>query len=271
MNISEWLRSATRQLKEIGIESSRLDAELILSHTLHKPRTYLHAHLDDKIDQRHKDIADARLQLRLERVPIAYITGHKEFYGRRFKVTPATLIPRPESENIIHTLLAASSNEITPKTLIDIGTGSGALAITAKLERPHLAVTASDISDKALAIAKENAKIHNTNIYFRNMNLLNNHAGPIDYLIANLPYVDKDWVDTSPELKHEPSIALYAQNKGLDLINKLLPQAQRWLTDKGILLLEADPSQHESIIKEARKHDLKHVQTKGYCLALVKN
>lgn len=271
MDISTWLRHATKQLKDVGITSNRLDAELILSHTIRKPRTYLHAHLDELIDQRRKDIADARLQLRLERVPLAYIMGHKEFYGRRFKVSPATLIPRPESEDIIETLLAASSGEITPKILIDVGTGSGALAITAKLERPHLQVTASDISSKALAIAKDNAQAHQADIHFRTMDLLNDHAGPIDYLIANLPYVDASWTDTSPELKHEPSEALYAPDGGLRIINKLLPQAKRWLTKSGLLLLEADPSQHEAIIKEAsKKHHLKHVQTKGYCLTFSK-
>lgn len=105
MNISEWLIDATKQLKDIGIGSPRLDAELILAETLRKPRTHLHANLETEIDPRRIDIADARLRLRLERVPLAYILGHKEFYGRDFRVTPDVLVPRPESEAIITTML----------------------------------------------------------------------------------------------------------------------------------------------------------------------
>lgn len=271
MTISEWLQEATKQLKDAGIPTSRLDAEIILTHTIRKPKTYLHAHLNDTIDPRRKDIANARLELRLDRVPVAYITGHKEFYGRPFKVSPATLIPRPESEDIIDTLLAASSSEITHKTLVDVGTGSGALAITAKLERPHLSVIASDISPKALSIAQFNAKAHNADIHFRKMSLLDTHAGPLDYILANLPYVDRSWSDLSPELKYEPHEALFADKQGLSLIFRLLPQAKRWLTDAGLLLLEADPSQHDDIIKEAKISGLGYIQTKGYCIAFQKS
>ena len=270
MDISTWLKTATKQLKDVGIPTARLDAELILSHSLRKPRTYLHAHLEDEVDPRRKDIANARLQLRLERVPLAYIIGHKEFYGRRFKVSPATLIPRPESEDIIETLLAATSSEITAKTLVDVGTGSGALAITAKLERPHLTVIASDISTKALAVARINASNYQADVLFRAMNLLNEHAGTIDYLIANLPYVDEAWTDTSPELRHEPAEALYANNGGLELIYKLLPQAKRWLAVDGLVLLEADPTQHDAILATAHTHGLKKASAKGYCLALAR-
>ena len=112
MNISDWLRSATKRLKDIGIESPRLDAELILAETLRKPRTYLHAHLDEDIDPRRIDIAEARLDLRKDRVPIAYIIGHKEFYGREFHVTPSVLIPRPESEDIVTTFLDIAAGDI---------------------------------------------------------------------------------------------------------------------------------------------------------------
>ena len=102
--ISEWIRSAFTRLKDADIPSPRLDAEIILAHTLRKGRTYLHAHSDESLTDRELEVAEARLQLRLDRTPIAYIIGHKEFYGRQFRVTPATLIPRPESEAIIDIL-----------------------------------------------------------------------------------------------------------------------------------------------------------------------
>jgi release factor glutamine methyltransferase len=270
MDISAWLKQATKQLKDIGIDSNRLDAELILSHTLRKPRTYLHAHLEDIIDPRRKDIADARLELRKERVPLAYIIGHKEFYGRRFKVTPATLIPRPESEDIISLLLEYTADEITPKTLIDVGTGSGCLAITAKLERPHLSVTACDISPAALRVAQENATQLHASVTFIKSDLLSQVVVPAEYICANLPYVDRTW-ETSPELQSEPDLALYAADEGLRIIRRVLPQAVASLRPNGLLFCEADPVQHAMIINDAQPLGLHHITTRGYCIVLRKS
>lgn len=272
MDISTWLRKATKELKDIGIESNRLDAELILSHTLRKPRTYLHAHLDETIDPRRKDIADARLGLRKERTPLAYIIGHKEFYGRLFKVTPATLIPRPETEDIVAQLLEDTTEEISPKTLIDVGTGSGCLGITAKLERPNFTVTLLDISPQALSIAQKNAQLLHAEVTTQRSDLLANYAVPADYIVANLPYVDRQWsVDTiSPELRSEPELALYASNHGLKLILQLVPQAFRQLRPKGRLYLEADPVQHAPIKRAASQTGLTFVTVRGYCLVFSK-
>ena len=129
--ITSWLTTATNTLKQADIASARLDAELILANTLRKNRTYLHAHLDEEIDPRRVDIAEARLSLRLDRVPLAYILGKKEFYGREFEVSPSVLVPRPESEEMINLLLKLVPRDDQPRTLIDIGTGSGCLGITA--------------------------------------------------------------------------------------------------------------------------------------------
>ena len=131
MIINDWLRTSVDLLNTKGIPSARLDAELLLSHTLRKNRTWLHAHGDEALDVRAQEIANARLDLRLDRVPIAYIIGHKEFYGRRFAVTTSTLIPRPESEAMIELL---QTIPMKPRSkLVDVGTGSGCLGITAKL------------------------------------------------------------------------------------------------------------------------------------------
>lgn len=269
-SISVWLREVTKQLKDTGIESSRLDAELILAHTLRKPRTYLHAHLDEEIDGRRLDIANARLDLRLERTPLAYIVGHKEFYGRRFTVTPSVLVPRPESEAMIEWLLELTSEEILPKKLVDVGTGSGVLGITAKLERPNLDVTLIDVDAKALAVAARNAETLGAPVHTTRSNLLDRQGFSIDYVMANLPYVDAAWEDTSPELKHEPSIALYASEGGLKLIYQLLPQLQRWLTHDGIALLEADPTQHLEILEAAQRYGLDGLGSREYILGLKK-
>ena len=267
MIISEWLKIATKSLKTANIPSARLDAELILANTLRKNRTYLHAHLDEEIDPRRFDIANARLDLRLDRVPIAYILGYKEFYGRRFTVSPSVLIPRPESEDLISLFLELTAGEIAEKVLIDVGTGSGCLGITAKLERSNLSVILSDISKPALNIAEKNANALNADVHIQQQSLLNGQLKPVDYIFANLPYVDKNW-DVSPELQYEPEIALFAEDEGLKLILQLISQAPRCLTPEGLLFIEADPQQHNRIIDEAVKNGFVKERVLNYILVL---
>ena len=267
MIISEWLKIATKSLKTANIPSARLDAELILANTLRKNRTYLHAHLDEEIDPRRFDIANARLDLRLDRVPIAYILGYKEFYGRRFTVSPSVLIPRPESEDLISLFLELTASEIAEKVLIDVGTGSGCLGITAKLERSNLSVILSDISKPALNIAEKNANALNADVHIQQQSLLNGQLKPVDYIFANLPYVDKNW-DVSPELQYEPDIALFAEDEGLKLILQLISQAPRCLTPEGLLFIEADPQQHNRIIDEAVKNGFVKERVLNYILVL---
>ena len=267
MIISVWLKIATKSLKTANIPSARLDAELILANTLRKNRTYLHAHLDEEIDPRRFDIANARLDLRLDRVPIAYILGYKEFYGRRFTVSPSVLIPRPESEDLISLFLELTASEIAEKVLIDVGAGSGCLGITAKLERSNLSVILSDISKPALNIAEKNANALNADVHIQQQSLLNGQLKPVDYIFANLPYVDKSW-DVSPELKYEPDIALFAEDEGLKLILQLISQAPRCLTPEGLLFIEADPQQHNRIIDEAVKNGFVKERALNYILVL---
>ena len=267
MIISEWLKIATKSLKTANIPSARLDAELILANTLRKNRTYLHAHLDEEIDPRRFDIANARLDLRLDRVPIAYILGYKEFYGRRFTVSPSVLIPRPESEDLISLFLELTASEIAEKALIDVGTGSGCLGITAKLERSNLSVILSDISKPALNITEKNANALNADVHIQQQSLLNGQLKPVDYIFANLPYVDKNW-DVSPELQYEPDIALFAEDEGLKLILQLISQAPKCLTPDGLLFIEADPQQHNRIIDEATKKGFIKERILNYILVL---
>ena len=267
MIVSEWLKTATKSLKAENIPSARLDAELILANTLRKNRTYLHAHLDEEIDPRRFDIANARLDLRLDRVPIAYILGYKEFYGRRFTVSPSVLIPRPESEDLISLFLELTASEIAEKVLIDVGAGSGCLGITAKLERSNLSVILSDISKPALNIAEKNANALNADVHIQQQSLLNGQLKPVDYIFANLPYVDKNW-DVSPELQYEPEIALFAEDEGLKLILQSVSQAPRCLTSEGLLFIEADPQQHNRIIDEAVKNGFVQERVLNYILVL---
>lgn len=266
-SIASWLTRAVSRLHSYAIDSARLDAELILAHTVHKPRTWLHAHPEHLLTKAQIDIVNARLKLRIDRVPLAYIIGHKEFYGRLFHVTPATLIPRPESEVIISLL----SQFITPthRTLLDVGTGSGCLGITAKLEHPKLEVALSDISDAALKVARDNARQLRADVTTTTSDLFTHISGRFDIIIANLPYVDHSW-DVAPDLAHEPASALYADEDGLAIIKQCLSRAHTHLSSHGYLLLEADPCQHTTIITYAQNLGYHHQTTDGYCLVLTR-
>jgi release factor glutamine methyltransferase len=271
--LSDWLKHANRQLADAGISSARLDAEIILAHTLGKGRTFLHAHGDALLESRLREIADARLQLRLDRTPIAYIVGHKEFYGRLFKVTPATLIPRPESEDIITLvkgLLPKSTSILTThQRLVDVGTGSGCLGITAKCEIPDLDVTLLDISRHALTVARKNAEKLHADVTTTRSDLLDHYPFSADFIVANLPYVDPSW-QRSPETQHEPEIALFASDSGLHLIKKLIVQAPARLAAGGFLLLEADPRQHKAITAIAKDYGLHVHSSRGFIVCLKK-
>lgn len=211
-------------------------------------------------------------------LPQAYKDGYKDFYGRDFIVTPDVLIPRPETEQIIDIVLnlagkaylpgvKPASRQLTEKPVIlDVGTGSGCIAITIQKELPEAIVYASDVSEKALDIAKKNATKHGSPTSFIISHLLNNVKFTPDVVIANLPYVDKnwDWLDKD-SLSHEPSIALYAKDKGLKLIKELVDQASEKQISR--LILEADPCQHTEIIDYANKKKYSLDEIRGFILS----
>lgn len=265
ITVSIWLRDAAESLAVGGIPSALLDAEIILAHTLRCSRTWLHAHGDDLIEPRKLEIADARLDLRKDRVPVAYIVGHKEFYGRVFRVNPGVLIPRPESEEIIEQLKKYVTE--TTSSLLDVGTGSGCLGITAKLEFPHLRVTLSDISSHALTVARNNAEELDAEATFIHSDLLEHIVERFDIIIANLPYVDPTW-ERSPETDHEPAEALFAGDTGMSLMKRLISEAPGSLTTSGILILEADPEQHDTLCELATLHHFSVTSRSDYIIVL---
>ncbi len=203
------------------------------------------------------------------------------FYGRDFAINPDVLIPRPETELMIDAVLnlvgkpflpgVKPSKAKLPKKLkiLDVGTGSGCIAITLKLEIPEAIVEASDVSEKALKVAKENARDLKADIKFVKSDLLEDVECSPDLLVANLPYVDKDWDWIDREsLSKEPSIALFADNHGLALIEKLIDQAaERRIIN---LILEADPCQHEAIIDYAKTKNYRKDETRGFILVFSK-
>ncbi len=215
----------------------------------------------------------------VDKTPLAYQKGYADFYGRNFIVTPDVLIPRPETEQIIDQILILAGKPYLPgvkptkcklpqkPVILDVGTGSGCIAVTIKKELDNADVYASDVSVDALDIAKKNAKKHETSINFLKSDLLEKIQITPDILIANLPYVDPEWSWLDKEsLDFEPSLALYAGDHGLELIKELIRQAK----DKNIeyIILESDPCQHKTLIDFAKKHKYNLKDKRGFITTL---
>ena len=261
MNVKTWLSEAKGQI-------SRLDAELILCDILKLgDRSEIVRVEERKLpDERLREL-NMMLVRRKEGEPLAYILGYKEFYGRKFNVNPSVLIPRPETEDIIDMV-----KELKPKTVLDVGAGSGCIGITVALEVPKVDVIATDISRDALEVLRENSEMYKSEMEkkesvfsYMQMDLVDRKLAKfIDVVVANLPYVDRGWSWTSPELKFEPEGALYAEDGGCALIFRLLREINAEMI--GNLILEADPSQHERIIKRAEQTGFKHEETRNFAL-----
>ncbi|MCU0667503.1 MAG: peptide chain release factor N(5)-glutamine methyltransferase [Patescibacteria group bacterium] len=264
MTIQGWIERTKTHFADNNIDSAWLDAVLILEFASGKDRAWLMAHSDDSLTHlltiHQLEILVKAVARRANHEPIAYITGYKEFYGHTFKVNNNVLIPRPESEDIINVI--ADFGNISGKNLVDIGTGCGALAISAKIKHTKLNVTGLDISQRALDIAKHNAKQLDADVNFIRSNLLDSIEAKQDIILANLPYIPPDY-NLSADIKYEPAIALYSDNGGLMLIEHLLKQAAQKLNPGGFVVLESLPSQVNRINKIATKHDLQLVKRTG--------
>lgn len=270
MTIQQWLQNASQSLKKSGIPSHQLDAGILLSYSIKKSREYLRAHDDKVLSPAQLTRADILLKRRLNREPLAYILGKKEFYGRDFIVTPDTLIPRPETEAIIELV---KKYHIKGRVL-DVGTGSGCIGLTIKAENPAIDLIVSDTSSEALDIARKNAKtLEIKPVRYVVSNLLEHWLShqkpkPFDVIVANLPYVDREWV-VSPETAYEPDPALFSSDNGLSLVKQLIAQAaQHVLVAKGYLILETDIRQHMAVISYAQEHGFEHIETSGLILLL---
>ncbi|MDO4978653.1 MAG: HemK/PrmC family methyltransferase [Candidatus Saccharibacteria bacterium] len=245
--------------KSSPLKFSKLDQDLILLDVLKRAglapkdadRSFLVAH-DVELSTELEEEYHAMLDRRKNGEPLAYILGFREFYGREFKTDSRALVPRPETEDIIEFVKDLDGN------FYDIGTGTGCIAITLKLENPTRKVTAIDISEDALSLAKENANSLGADIEFIKNDLIEGLSiQENSIIIANLPYVDRgwDWIDEKT-LEFEPDTALYAENEGLEIILELLDQISE-LSRPQTIILEADPCQHQKIIDYAEKLGMK--------------
>ena len=261
MTIHDFIKTGTARLRTAGISTARLDVLVLLADLLHCDKSWLLAHPETQLSIIHERLLIQQLKRRAERQPLAYISGHQEFYGRDFIVNPHVLIPRPESEALIGLLKQLPCR--TGDILIDVGTGSGCLAITAKLECSRLEVWATDIDAAALSVAKQNARRHKAQLQYLQADLLSGiPLANITFIMANLPYVDPAW-QRSPETNFEPKQALFAGNHGLSFIEQLLLQAKDSLQPRSYVILEADRRQHPAIKKSAAVQGFTLVASQG--------
>lgn len=185
--------------------------------------------------------AEDALGRRLLHEPLAYIMGRREFFGLELAVNPSVLIPRPETEILVEAVLNAELPEAA--RVVDVGTGSGAIALVLKARRPDLRVIGADVSPAALDVAKANGARLGIAVEWVESDLLSRVPRPIDVVAANLPYIDPGWADAAPELSYEPRLALYAEEQGLALIRQLLRECPMWLAGGGQIFLEGGAGQ----------------------------
>ena len=258
--IAEILLIAKQKLMNHGIKSWNLDSELIVSHVLNLSRLELITKDEDFVTKEQQNLIDELISRRISDEPLAYLLNKKEFYGRDFYIDNSVLIPRIETESIIFNL----PQDNRPKKVLDIGTGSGCIAITIKLEKPDYIVDALDISENALKTAELNAKKLNANVHFFHSNLLSNVKDKYDLIIANLPYVDDSWNIDLNALSYEPSSALFAKREGLDLIYKLLDEVDKIANQNALLYLESDETQIPKIIEYTKnKKPIRFIKADG--------
>jgi len=268
MDIHELLAESTKKLKNDGIPTARLDALVLLEDYLKKDRAWILAHPDAKIAKSNKLFIHS-IERRAQHEPLAYIRGRTEFYGREFLVDKLVLVPRPESETMIDLALKVigerledrvnASPEDGPRAVVDVGTGSGALAITMKLEMPRVEVIGVDISSDCLKIAKRNAAELGADIKFYQGNLLAplSNLKPLTsnlVILANLPYVP-DGYSINEAAKHEPKLALFGGPDGLNLYRRLFKQLPKFTVDglRLTVLTESLNFQHAELTRIAKK------------------
>ncbi len=268
MVLKDALTSAINRLAAAQVGSPRMNAELLLMFTLGCDRAYLFAHperaLTTEEQTRYQEVLDQRAQ----GIPAQYITGHQEFWGMDFIVTPAVLIPRPETEHVIETVLKlnnggrASSPGFLPR-IVDVGTGSGCIALALAKEFPHSETHATDISPAALEIARTNAARHQleNQIHFHQTDLLQGlDPAAFDFVVSNPPYVgesEQDEVQLEVR-KFEPRNAVFAGPTGTEVIERLIPQAHTALKPGGWLIIEISGTIAEHV--KTMLQEWQHVQ-----------
>lgn len=247
MRIDEVLAEATRALNAYRVPESRLTAELLLADQLRLDRPALYAHGKESLPDAGVQAYRELVRRRVDGEPLQYITGVQEFYGREFRVDPSVLIPRPETELLVETVLEL--NDPPAPSIVDVGTGSGCIALTLALEIADSRILATDVSLDALRVAQENARRLGAHVSFAAMDGLAGLAGPFRFVLSNPPYVDADeYPGLQREVRdHEPRLALVPEVGPIRFYESLVHDAERLLTGGGHLVLEIGYSMDDAI------------------------
>ncbi len=264
MTIQEVIQFAT----DNGVDV--LDAELLLANVLEIQQSFILAHEEAELTEPQEKSIKELLAQRSRHVPLAYLVGTKEFFNLPIQVNEQVLVPRPESEEAIEWILKKAKSQVVD-SILDVGTGSGALACALAKNLPQSTVTAIDTKEKILDVARGNAKnLGLTNIEFKKSNLLEglDEEQKLDVIIANLPYLNPEW-QRDPSTQHEPAAALYAEENGLGLYKKLLGTLRGHLKENSFGIFEADPrnaSELQEITKKALPHSKVELKEDGASL-----
>ena len=258
-NIRETIRETQRTLEAVGIPDARLEAEVLVTAVMRMTRQNIFAEQESEVPPPQAAELGQAVAQRLERIPLAYILGYREFYGINVFVTPDALIPRPETEGMVeHTLfMALMGMETRQLTIADVGTGSGAIAVNLAIHLPAARIYAVDISEAALDVAAYNIRAHAVadRVRLGHGDLLAPLPEPVDVIVANLPYIPTARLaELPPEVRQEPQLALDGGADGLELVRRLLAQAPARLNSPGVILLELDPEQFPAAEAAARQH-----------------
>lgn len=252
MQLREALVSATNRLTKADMANPGRDAELLLMFVLGRDRTYLFSHPEHPLTESETARYDGAIAKRSQGMPPQYLTGRQEFWGMDFIVSPAVLIPRPETEHLVETALELARGLEHPR-IVDVGTGSGCIALALAKELPNAELHAVDISPEALEVARENARRHHLGqrIDFRCSNLLDAfpQENSFDFVVSNPPYIsesEKNQLQTEVR-DFEPHIALFSGPSGYEVMERLIEQAALALKPGGRLAMEIGAGQHERL------------------------
>ena len=254
------LSDLTTQLSPLS-DTPALDASVLVAHILDKPRTWVMAHPELSLTSEQRRLLDDSLAQLSRGESFPYVLGHWEFFGLDFDVTPDVLIPRPETELLVEKAIAWLQESPASRNVADVGTGSGAIAVSIAVNVPDVHVLATDISPKALDVACGNARKFNVErqLDFIECDLLPFKTSPqrqdfqLDLICANLPYIPTETLHGLPIFGHEPTLALDGGADGLDLIRRLLALAPERLTPNGMMLLEIESSRGHQALKLAHE------------------
>lgn len=251
MTVLELLQTAAAYLEKKGVDRPRLSIEHLLADILGKKRIELYLEFDRSLSERELEPLREKVRRRAEGEPLQHLLGHWDFFGRTFKTDRRALIPRPETELLVETMLEEFNGRGgSANRLVDVGTGSGILAITLALERPELEVLAVDLSEDALCLARENAERLGAadRIAFQRSDLLDQMDGPFDWIVANLPYIPTaDLNALQREVEFDPALALDGGKDGLTIIKRLIESVPGKITSNGTVALEVGQGQAQRV------------------------